>query len=133
VGLAQDPAQRDRGAHRLVDRPGLQPDLAAGRHVRGDGGVLRLVAFDRLADAQLAQEGHHLPAVDQPAARQADIGQADDLAPGRALRPLPELGQMARDMGRTDQRAHRRPADDVGLDAGLAQRIDDADMRPSAG
>ena len=47
AGRAEDPGQRDRGAHRLVDRPGLQPDLAAGRQIRGDGGVLRRIAFDR--------------------------------------------------------------------------------------
>jgi hypothetical protein len=132
AGRAQDPGQGDRGAHRLVDRPGLQPDLAAGRQIGGDGGVFALIAFDRLVDADLLQVGHHLAAVYQPAARQADVGQAEDLAPGRRLRPLAQRAELARDIGGADQRADRRAADDVRLDAGLDQRSDDADMRPAA-
>ena len=106
LGWTEDSGQRDRGANGLMDRPGLQPDLAAGRHVSGDGGVLRGVALDGLADAQLLQESDHLTAADKAASRQAEIHQPAELAPRHRFRPLPQLGQPAGDMGRADQRAY---------------------------
>jgi hypothetical protein len=93
-----------------------------------DDGVFPRVALGRLGDAQPLQEGHDLAAVDKPAARQSDIRQADDLAPGRRLRPLPQPAELAGDIGRTDQRADRRAAGNVRFDASLNQRIDDADI-----
>lgn len=105
-----------------MDWPGLQPYLAA------SGGSISLgIALDWRSNSEPAQKFDHLFAVDQPTTRKPDIHQPDNLPPGCCLRPLPQIGQPPGYIGRSDQRADRGPADDVGLNS------DGADMRPSAG
>ena len=115
-----------------MDWAGLQPDFAAGREIGGDGGKLLGMAFDRCGDAEPLQERDHCPAFNQPAAREMHVQQADDLAPGHGFRPFAQRAQLPGDIGRADQRADRCAADDVGLDAGRQQGIDDTDVRPAA-
>ena len=61
-----------------------------------------------------------------------NIEKRNDLPPVQRFDQRAQPIQAAGDIGRADQRAHGRAADDIRNDAHIRQRIDDADMRPAA-
>jgi len=128
----EDAGNRNRSAHRPIDRPLPQPDLAARLQIGGDDGEGRGALLYRPVDAQFAQQRHDPSPVDQPAAREANVEQPRNVAPAETLHPFLQRLEAAAHEGGADQRADRGAADDVGLDARLAQRLDDADMGPAA-
>jgi hypothetical protein len=64
----------------------------------------------------------------KPMQESGDQVSADHAAPGEPTGDVSAANESA-----ANESAHGRAADHVGLDAGLIQRIDDADMGPSAG
>jgi len=110
--------ERNRGAHRLVDGPGL---AARSRDRWPDPWRRRVfVHSSRWARRSPSRAGGDtwLPLI-RPAHRQADIRHAGELAPRAALRPLPQLRHPAGDIkphrirepidGRRQYRARCRP------------------------
>ena len=71
-------------------------------------------------------------AVDEAGAGEIEIEKAQHLAPRQLAREPLQRVELAGHVAAADQRADRRSGDDVGLDAGLRQRPQHADMRPSA-
>ena len=71
---------------------------------------------DRTRQYELVHEGDHQVAADQAASGKSNVQEPDDFPPSRGFRPLPQLIQTS--------------AQDIRLDAGLDERINDAYMRP---
>ena len=65
-GRTDDPGQGDRGAHDIVYGSGLQPNLAAGDQIGGDGRVFLVVILDPSFDAEPLQKCDDLFSLDQP-------------------------------------------------------------------
>src|SRR4051794_13647012 len=128
----EEPRQCARGAHDVEQLAAAQPDLAPGVELRRDRAERRR----ELADLEILEGGakqvEETVAADQPAL-QAEIHEAPDLAPHEARDPLLELVELPGGVHRADQRADRRAADQIDLDAAFLQRADGADVRPAAG
>jgi hypothetical protein len=124
---------RARGAHRVEQVAVLQPDLAAGGELGGDGAELhRQVSDVALLEEIVAEHAEDAVAADQAAAP-GEVHEPHHRGPGEAGDPLFQPLELARGERAADQRADRAAADDVGLDAARLQRADRADVRPAAG
>ena len=72
-------------------------------------------------------------AVDQARAGEIEVEEAQHLAAGQVARELLQGIELAGHVAAADDGADRRAGDDVGIDAGLVEGAQDADVRPSAG
>ena len=70
---------------------------------------------------------------DQAGAREIEVEEAQHLAPRQIAGELLQRVELAGDVAAADHGADRGAGDDVGMDAGLVQRPQDADVRPPAG
>ena len=70
---------------------------------------------------------------DEAGAREVEIEEAQHLAARQLARELLQRGELAGHIAAAHHGADRGAGDDVGVDAGLVQRAQDADMRPAAG
>ena len=73
-----------------------------------------------------------LQAADEAGVLRPDVEKAEHVRTGRAQHPFPEHIQASRYIRGTNHRADGRAADDVGLETGIDQRVDHADVRPAA-
>ena len=71
-------------------------------------------------------------AVDEAGACKIEIEVAEDAPAREAARELLQRFEMAARVAGADDGADRRAHDDVRLDAGFDQRLDDTDMGPAA-
>ena len=80
----------------------------------------------------LVQERDKPAPVDEAGVLRPDVEKAEHVRTGRAQHPFPEHIQASRYIRGTNHRADGRAADDVGLETGIDQRVDHADVRPAA-
>ena len=79
-----------------------------------------------------SRRSHSLLPVDERRAGEIEIEIAEDAAAGQLAGELFQLIEMSGRMAGADDGADRRSGDDVRLDPGFGQRLEDADMGPAA-
>ena len=124
---------RDGRSDCLFNRPVPQPTFPPGFEIGRNRCEGFAVAGYGGRDLQLAQECDDLLAGYQSAAGQANIEHARYLRPVEGLREALQGRQLFSDICSADQGSNRAPAYNVGLNTGLGQGFDDADVRPTAG
>jgi hypothetical protein len=105
----------------------------SGTELGSDGREMRIEFFDvELAEVPLKPIAKALP-IDERGAGEIEIQIAEHAAPCQLARELLERVEMAGRMTGADDGAYRSADDDVRLDAGIDECLDDTDMSPAAG
>ena len=129
---ADNTGQSDGRPHRIDDRALIQPHLAAGMQIARDCHERLLEALYGRVLLDCVEEGDNALAFDQAAACQVDIEEAGHFAPVHAVGPLLQRVQLARDVGRSHERAHGAAGHDIRFDAFFREGTQGADVTPSA-
>ena len=121
--------------HRSADRfergACTEPRLRAGFERRRDGAERDREALDRALLEDAARERHQPRAVQEPPV-ETHVEHGNHVAHAHPDRPLLEAFEVARRIGRTNERTRRSSADQVGSDPRALQRTDHTDVRPAA-
>lgn len=123
--------QGDGGPDRVHHAALLQPYLAPAFEIGGNSGERQRQLGHLAVDEMTAKELDQLFALDEAAA-QGEVEETDHGLQAQAAHPLVQALEVAVHVGGADQRADRGAADDVRIDAGAVQGLNDPDVRPAA-
>ncbi len=127
------PRNGRRGANRRRDGPLPQPDFPARADVRRQGREGQRQILDPGLAQQILIEPREILTGDKTATAQIDVEIAQDFQrielESEGLQGIKATGGI----GRTDKSADGTADNDIGLEAQIPQRLDDADMGPATG